>query len=130
MEALIEIIEKELEEIKKIMESGDYGFIYAKGFLREAKKHCKVGDLEKCLDYIRKAGEGAEREKMASILDELRNVVRSDLSPKRLYEEVVSRSRGVISILPRTSSMCLDQRLRKRFRGDAMPGALEQNFQR
>jgi len=91
VETLIEAIEKELEELEKIMKSGGYGFSYAKGFLREAKKYCEAGDLEKCLDYVRRAKEGAERERrIAFALEELRNVVRRDLSLKRLYEEVVS----------------------------------------
>jgi len=94
VETLVEMIEKELEELEKIMKSGGYGFSYAKGFLREAKKHCEAGDLEKCLDYIRRAREGAEEERrIASALEELRNVVRRDLSLKRLYEEVVSKIR-------------------------------------
>jgi len=91
METLIEVIERELGELEKIMKSGGYGFNYAKGFLREAKKHCEAGDLEKCLDYIRKAREGAEREKkIVSARNELCNVVRGDLSLERLCEEADS----------------------------------------
>jgi len=95
METLIEVIEKELEELEKIMKSGGYGFNYAKDLLRKAKKYCEAEDLDKCLDYIRKAREGAERERrIASALEELCSVVRRDLLLKRLYEEVVSRVRG------------------------------------
>jgi len=90
VESVLEEIEKEIEKLKEIMVGG-YGFEHAKNFIREAIRYCNEDNFEKCLEFIKKAREGVEKErKMISILEGLREET-LDASLMKTYEDVVSK---------------------------------------
>ncbi|ADM27635.1 serine/threonine protein kinase [Ignisphaera aggregans DSM 17230] len=94
MESVLGEIERVVEELKRVMVGG-YGFVFAKKLLREARELCMRGDFLGCLEFVRRAVNGVEREKkVVSVLNELRKVIGDNVELKRFYDNIVNMLRA------------------------------------